>query len=300
MAKKLNEGWDIPKRYLRLELSQDNQNNQKKNVLNWLTEDVRVNFDISAAVTGAIKEASITIGGMRVQKMFAVATNSTLWVKDWLQHRIKIIAGYYGKYATIFDGTVIDASLNLDSADYSITIKATTGFQKLSESRAYCFEGATPISTIAATFARDNGWGFVDGLQDDSITITDYTSREQSVFEQMRMLALMLPIEMYVENERLYLKGRGKTAKNTPTLSINAKDIIGLPRPTQTGCKVRVRMNPWARSGQQVKLTSAKYPDLNSINFWLNSFAHAGDTFGGDWFTELELTKDGLGYYKNE
>ena len=292
-----NNGWDIPKRYLRLHLSQDGTN---KNILKDIGEDIRVSFDISAAVTGAIKEANITISGMQVQKMFALATSSTLWVRNWLQHRIKIIAGYYGKYATIFDGTVIEAAPNLDSADYSISIKAVTGFQKLTDARSYNFPGIVPIATIAATFARDNGWGFVDGLQDNSITISDYSAREQSVFEQMRMLAAMLPVEMYVENERLYLKPRGKTAQNTPTLTINTKDIIGLPRPTQTGCKVKVRLNPWTRSGQQVKLNSTKYPSLNTYKFWLSSFAHAGDTYGNDWFTELELTKDGLGYYKDE
>lgn len=295
-----NNGWDIPKRYLRVRLYQDKQGNQNKNTLNWLTEDVRVQFDISAAVTGAIKEANITISGMQVQKMFAVATNSTLWVKDWLQHRIVITAGYYGKYATVFDGTVIDAAPNLETADYSITIKAVTGFQKLSNAKSYNFPGPTPISTIAATFAADNNWGFVDGLQDNSVTITDYAAYEQNVFDQMRMLTQMLPIEMYVENERLYLKPRGRTAKDVPDLTLNSRDIIGIPRPTQTGCKVKVRMNPWVRSGQQVKLNSTKYPELNTINFWLDSFAHAGDTYGSDWFTEIQLTKDGLGYYKNE
>jgi hypothetical protein len=140
----------------------------------------------------------------------------------------------------------------------------------------------------------------VDGLQDNSVTITDYAAYEQNVFDQMRMLAMMLPIEIYVENERLYLKPRGRTAKDVPDLTLNSRDIIGIPRPTQTGCKVKVRMNPWVRSGQQVKLNSTKYPELNTINFWLDSFAHAGDTYGSDWFTEIQLIKDGLGYYKNE
>lgn len=295
-----NTGWNIPKRYLRMELYKDDQSADKRNTLAWLTENEYTKFDISAAVTGAMAEANITIGGLQVHKMFGVATSSTLWVKDWVQHRIVITAGYYGRYATIFDGTVMDAVPNLESADYTITLRAITGFQKLSVPRSYNFPGATPISKIAATFAADNGWAFIDALHDDSITITDYTARDQNVFEQMRSLSLMLPVEMYVENERLYLKRRGNFANGIPGLVINSSDIIGIPQPTQTGCKVRVRLNPWTRSGQVVELHSIRYPDLDNVKFWLSSFAHAGNTFGNDWFTELELIKDGLGYYKNE
>lgn len=295
-----NKGWDTPKRYLRIQLYKDDQQAGKKNTLAWLTEDEFVRFDISAAVTGALAEANITIGGMQVRKMFGVATSSTLWVKDWVQHRIVITAGYYGRYATIFDGTVMDATPNLETADYSLTIKAVTGFQKMSVPKSYNFPGATPVSRIAAAFAADNGWAFIDALKDDSITITDYSARDQNVFEQMRSICMMLPVEMYVENNRLYLKKRGRTGDGLPELTITSRDIVGIPRPTQTGCKVKVRMNPWTRSGQQVKLNSTRYPELNTIKFWLNTFAHAGNTYGSDWFTELELTKDGLGYYKDE
>ena len=45
-----NKGWNIPKRYLRLHLYQDTQD---KKTLNFLTEDVHVKFDTTAACTGA-------------------------------------------------------------------------------------------------------------------------------------------------------------------------------------------------------------------------------------------------------
>lgn len=292
-----NKGWDIPKRYLRLHLYQDGK---EKKTLTWLAEDAHVKFDTTAACTGALTEANITIGGLRVGTMFGLATSSTLWIKDWVQHRIVITAGYYNRHSTIFDGTIMDANANLETADYTVTIKAVTGFEKIPEPVAYNFPGQTPVSKIAAQIAKDAGWGFVDGLQDDSIGISNYTSREQSIPDQMRMITQMTPVDLYLDNGRLYIKRRGEPASNVGTLVINSSDIIGIPRPTQTGCIVKVRMNPAARSGQKVKINSAKYPDLNSIGFYLDRISHAGDTFGSDWFTELSLTKSGLGYYKND
>lgn len=291
--------WDVPKRYLRLHLYQDTK---EKKTLSFLTEDVHVKFDTTAACTGALTEANITIGGIKVAKMFGLATSSTLWIKDWLQHRIVITAGYTNpdRYATIFDGTVMDAVANLDTADYSVTIKATTGFEKLPIAKSYSFPGAVPVATIAKAFADDNGWAFVDALQDPTVTINNYATREHSVVEQLREITMWAPVDLYVDKGRLYLKRRGTRGEGLPTLKIYSNDIIGTPRPTQTGCKIKVRMNPWARSGQQVEVHSLKYPDLNSIKFYLDVLSHAGDTYGSDWFTELNLTKDGMGYYKNE
>lgn len=272
----------------------------KRTLLNFLTEDVHVKFDTTAACTGALTEANITIGGIKVWKMFSLATSSTLWVKDWLQHRIVITAGYDNRAAVIFDGTVMDAAPSLETADYSVSIKATTGFEKYPVAKAYSWPGAVPVSRIAKAFADDNGWAFVDAVQDDSIVINNYSSREQSVINQMRMVTLMAPVDLYVDKGRLYMKRQGARGENLPTLKIYSSDIIGIPRPTQTGCKVKVRLNPFARTGQAVQINSAKYPQLNTVDFYLDVLSHAGDTYGNDWLTELNLTKNGLGFYKNE
>lgn len=291
-----NKGWDIPKRYLSLRLFQDGK---EQKPLNRLDESAFVRFDTTAACSGALTEANITIGGLRTGTMFALATNSTLWIKDWLQHRIIIDSGYYNRHAVIFEGTVMDAVANLESADYTVTIKAITGFDKLPVAKSYCWPGAVPVATIAKTLARDAGWGFIDGLQDDSIVLYNHTTREQNIPNQLRMITQMLPVDLYLESGRLYLKRRGEPTKNQSPLTIYSNDIIGIPRPTQTGCKVKVRMNPWAHSGQPVKINSIRYPDLNSVDFFLDTISHAGNTYGGDWFTELTLTKKGLGYYNN-
>ena len=118
----------LPKRYLRLHLYQDSN----KKTLNFLTEDVHISFNLSQAVSGAFVEANINIFGLNVSKMFNLTTSTTLWVKNWVQHRIVIDAGYYNHHGIIFDGTIMEAKTNLENADYFISIKATTGFDKIS------------------------------------------------------------------------------------------------------------------------------------------------------------------------
>ena len=57
-------------------------------------------------------------------------------------------------------------------------------------------------------------------------------------------------------------------------------------------------MQGGVQTGQNVKLYSTKYPQYEKTNFFLQTVAHSGDTFGSDWFTELELVKTGLGFGK--
>lgn len=286
--------WDIPKRYLRITLS-------GPRVFNQLTEDMSVKFNTVEAVTGGLTEANITIGGIAVRKMFALATSTTQWIANWTQNEIKIVGGYYGGPAgVIFQGNVIEARPNLNTADYSITLKAVNPYDQVTQYKAYCFPGTVPVSTIVAQMARDANLAFVDGLNDNSVALNNYASRESSIVDNIRMIKSFAPVDIYISGERLYLKKFGERAENMGQLHIGSRQIIGLPTPTATGVRIRVKMMPNAKSGQRVIVRSTKYPELNSVKFFLSQMSHAGDTKGSDWFTELELVKEGLGWFNYE
>lgn len=293
VRKSSNEGWDIPKRYLRVVITKG-----KSQLLNTLTEEMRVKFNTTAAVSGAMTEANIVISGIKVDNMFTVSTSTTQWIKNWVQNHIAIYAGTYENHAKIFEGTIMQAQPDLTSADYTVTIKAMTGFGTITEPKSYSFPGTVPVSTIARQLATDNGLAFVDGIKDDSIRITDFTARETSLVEITRELANATKTDIYTQSGRIYLKRQGDILKGSGKLVIEPEEIVGIVEPNQLGCKVKVKLKVGARTGTQVKLNCIKYPILNTQNYYLQTVSHSGDTFGADWYTTLDLVKVGLGFMK--
>lgn len=286
--------WDVPKRYLRLYVYQ-----QGKNKPLWtLTEDTRVQANTVAAVEGAMTEANIVISGLKVGQMFALATNSTQWVRNWVQNRIVIEAGTYEKHSQIFTGTIMEAKPQLLNADYTITIKAITGFFSMTKPTSYSFPGPTPVATIAKRVAADNGLTFVDALKNDSITITDFTAQDSNMQEILRALSQAASVDLYEDMGRLVLKAWGEPAPGYKTQVITSDMLVGIPEPNQFGCKIQTLLNAGPRLGQTIKLDSVKYPEFKTYELYLQTKSHSLDTFGADWYTTYELVRTGLGFAK--
>ncbi len=297
MATKKPTGWDIPKRYLCVQIFRISPTDKRKRTKIYeLTEDMRVKFNTVAACSGALTECNAVITGLDVATMFSISTSATQWVKNWFQHEIVIEGGYYGNSSTLFRGTIIDATANLDNADYTLTIKAMSGFGAATTPLSYSVSGAVPVSQIARELAARYNLAFVDNLHDDTIKINNFSIQEQNLTTAMREISRTVPVDVYEDNGRLIIKRAMSLSDGAPLLTITSHTLVGAPQPTVTGCKVKVLMRHGCQTGQPVKLYSEKYPKFNSVNFYLQTLAHSGDTFGSDWFTELELVKVGLGY----
>lgn len=290
----MNSNWSIPKRFLRLTLYEGQKNSK---VLNQLTEDMSVKFNTSESVSGALNEANIVLSGLQVKKMFYLATSTTQWIKNWRPNRIIIEAGYENRRGLIFDGSVIKGTPNLQSADYSITLKAMSMFSDLTQPKSYSYEGQIPVIQIAKSLADDLGLKLVDGLKDDSITVSNYNLRNQNSVAGLRQLAQMTGLDIYSSKGRLYIKKAGENIPSGRVVTLTTKDIIGIPEPTETGVIINVRLNSSLLSGQSAKVDSLKYPQLKSYDFFISTLSHSGDTRGSDWYTRLNLTKTGLGFY---
>lgn len=286
--------WDVPKRYLRLYVYRQGQNKP----LWTLTEATRVQVNTVAAVEGALTEANIVISGLKVDQMFALATNSTQWVRNWVQNRVVVEAGTYDKHCQIFAGTIMEAKPQLINADYTITMKAMSGFFSMTTPVSYSFPGQTPAATIAKRVAGDNGLTFVDAAQDPSITITDFTAQDSNMTEILRALSYATGTDIYEDMGRLIMKKRGESAPNYRRETITSDMLVGIPEPTQWGCKIQTLLNAGPRLGQTIRLRSEKYPQFESYNLYLQTKAHSIDTFGADWYTTYELVRTGLGFAK--
>jgi hypothetical protein len=90
---------------------------------NTLTEELAFTFNTSEAVSGALNEANVVISGLKTDTMFSLATSNTQWVKNWVQNRLVIEAGYEGSNkGVVFDGTIMEARPDLSKADYRLVM----------------------------------------------------------------------------------------------------------------------------------------------------------------------------------
>lgn len=171
-------------------------------------------------------------------------------------------------------------------------------FSDLTEPRSYSYEGQVPVRQIAKSLADDLGLKLVDGLKDDTIMVSNYNLRNQNSVSGLRQLAQMTGLEIYSSKGRLYVKRPGENIPSGKIITLTSKDIIGVPQPTETGVIINVRLNSSIVSGQIVKVDSLKYTQLKSYEFFVSTLSHSADTRGNDWYTRLNLTKTGLGFYK--
>lgn len=265
---------------------------------NTLTEELAFTFNTSEAVSGALNEANVVISGLKTDTMFSLATSNTQWVKNWVQNRLVIEAGYEGSNkGVVFDGTIMEAKPDLSKADYSVTLKAMSMFSELTKVKSYTYAGDVPVNTIARKLGADLGRVLVSDIE-DSVTVNNFTLRDQNAVMGLRALSQATGFDIFESKGRLYVKKRGEGLKKLPQLTIPQTEIIGVPEPTPTGVIITMRLNSSYQTGQKVKVNSLKYPLLNSYDFYVSTMSHAGATRGSEWMTRLNLMKEGLGFYR--
>ena len=275
--------WAIPKRYLKLNLYNEDKEN-------------KVVFNTSDSVSGGYSEANIVLTGLTPEIMGYLASTSTQWLKTAVNNKIVIDAGYENNHSIIFSGTIMEAKPNIDTANYTLTMKAQSMFfDMLNNVKSYSFQGVKKASEIANTFAVDLGFVFVNALEND-VDVSDYNYQDKSIQANIRYLSQITGLDVYTTNNRLYIKESGKalTSSTVPILKVDSSNMVGGPKITPQGVEVNIKMDPSVITGQQVEITSARFDIINTQKYILQSVNFAGDTRGSDWLTHLVLIRENL------
>lgn len=285
-----------PKRFLEMELSAGRNVQKNTNVLSRLGTDAKVSFNVTQSVSGAVCEAKVTIYGLTKDKMSYLATSVSPWQKERIFNRMVINAGTENCSGLIFDGEIIEAVPDLSNTNAKIDLTCMSYYKIMLENpKSYTFKGAVPVSRIAGQLARDLGVGFVDGTGLGGRQINGYSEQNKSIIDHMRVLAQTAQTDIWAAGGRLFLKERGESLPGLKTFKIcAAQNMIGSPEPTDTGCRVKIKMTPAVSAGQEVSVDSTVFPVLNSGNFVVQSLEHAGDTMGGQWETTLTLIRKNI------
>ena len=290
--------WDVPKRYINVSLFDGREGGVKSNkLLSFLTDEAKISFQTQATVGLRASDAVITITGLRRDTMGFLATSYTVWTGESILNRIVLDAGYENNHSILFDGEVIEAIPNLDSADFSISLKCKALYYALTgDIMSVSKKGETSVKEIAQEIAKNmsnekQSIALIYYPKED-YKITDYEMSDASPYDQMRNLSKQTGLDIYVENGRMYIKEQGKSADGLGTLVIDSSNIIGSPMPDSTGCRVQIRMNCNVKCGMKAKIKSSRFEQLNNKDLFVSEYYHVGETIGKKWCTDVILIRD--------
>lgn len=292
--------WDVPKRYINVSLFDGREGGVQSNkLLSFLSDDAKISFQTDATVGYRSSEAVITITGLKRDTMGFLATSYTSWTGNEILNRIVLDAGYDNNHSIIFEGEVIDAIPSLETADFSISLKCRALYYALTgEIMSVSKKGEVSVKEIAQDIANKmSSEGQSVGLvyyPKSDYKVTDYSMSDASPYDQMRNLAKETGLDIYVENNRMYVKEQGKSADGLGTLIIDSSNIIGAPMPDNMGCRVQIRMNCNVKCGMTAKVNSLRFPQLNDKDLFVSEYHHVGETKGKKWFTEVVLVRNYL------
>ena len=148
--------------------------------------------------------------------------------------------------------------------------------------------GLTPLRDIVAELVAtmDLTLGSTNDLPD--VRIENYSYGGKAA-EALTRLLRPRGVEWYVENEEV-LFASGQAASSTlPEFLLNeAAGLIGSPSRTENGARAKMLLTNLIRRNQRVRIKSELVTGL----FKANVITHKGDTWGGEWITEIEATHD--------
>jgi hypothetical protein len=289
-------GWDIPKRYLDITLYDGRASDdlQPNKVLDAFSIRNRCAFNTSSSVSGSSSEANITLYGLKPETIYFLTTAPTVWTTRAIQNRITIDAGYEDNHAVIFDGNITDGSPLMDTADFGVQLKAVQAYSDgLADPIALSYPGDVPIARIAAGLAKAAGFALFDEVRDAGIISTDY-QYSGSLKDHLDNISAISGLYAYIHGSRLYLTRRGQSSGGGE-MCIDYHTLVSSPVLDTQGGTFRIKMNPQPRSGQALKCSSLRFPELKDGAFTIQTISNSGDTYGSNWFTEIKATRENLG-----
>ena len=287
-------GWDVPKRYINLSLYDGRSGGlESTKVLAQAGIEAKISFSCQSTVYGMTPQANVNIVGLTRDAMGFLASSYTFWTQNVIHNRIVIDAGYEGQHGIVYDGTIIEGIPNLESADFNISLKCMSYQNAFNENISSISKKDTDAKDIAGDIASELGVQLVS-TPNGEYKLDEYNFQDTDPINQMRYLSKVTGLDIYVENDRMYMKEKGKKANGLSMFSITPDMIISAPLPTNRGCRVQIRMNPNVVCGMPVSLQSQRFPMLNGEDYFIASYLHAGETKGKKWITELELTRSNI------
>lgn len=248
--------------------------------------DLRVQFKVQKTITKEPNTAEIQVFNLAPETRKQLQSRGTLCI---------LMAGYEGKLSQIFSGDSRTIDHVRDGADWTTKIQCGDGeFAMRFAISKGSYGPGTPkakvlIDTIKAMVA-DPG-NAVDKLANVTEQYVSGFSMNGKASVELESQLKGLGLEYSIQDGRLQILGDADTTKESAVLLDAQAGLVGSPQhgtPEIIGgpgiVKIKTLLNANCRPGRQAKIQSL---NLNGF-FKIMKVTHAGDTHGGEWYTDCE------------
>jgi hypothetical protein len=222
---------------------------------------VMENLRVAARVQGVARlatQADIRIYGMKAVDMDAL---TVAWANPpvVLDHLVILEADNGGGFRQVFKGTIVEAQPDYQSMpDVSFSLLAVTGYsRKINPAEPTSYPAAADIDTIAAGFATQMDFSFVNGGAFGVLSKGAYFWG--TLWDQLTQACEATNTDFYVFGDTLLITAAGEPATvEDPTVILTPQSgLIGYPSYERSGLSVSAIFDPAFTCGTPLEIHSA-------------------------------------------
>ncbi len=247
---------------------------------------LKVTFKIERAINGDPNKAAVEIFNL------SQASRSAIQEKDI---PTIIEGGYVNNLSQLFSGNLTFAQHQRQGTDWISTFEAGDGSRAFQTARINeSFAPGTKIDTVVNRIVECSGLGpgnVIDELNKGNFrgAVTEYKkgfSASGKCLEVLRGITDSIGLNMSVQDGQVQLLREGGTNGDDVVVLSASSGLIGAPEIGEDGIVT-------ARSLLQGKLSPGRPVRIESISidagfFRIEKATHVGDTYGEDWYTDIE------------
>lgn len=258
-------------------------------------EGLRTSFKIAKSLAKEPNTATITIYNLSEDSRAALNSKGT---------RVQLEAGYTGTTAVIFSGDTSFIDHTHEGPDWKTHIECADG--EIATQHARVSESFKPPVTKAQVFQKlvnalgvDGGTAIAAFKDQVEQFVSGYVAHGRASAEIDKVLKNS-GFKYSIQDGRMQLLRDGEATTDPLIYLTPDSGLIGSPqhgspiKPSASDLQVKTPQVLKAKSLLQPGFAPGRRVVIDSVaikkgTFLINSMLHSGDTFGQEWFTELEL-----------
>jgi hypothetical protein len=255
-----------------------------------IIDDLRISSQVQA-VARLATQAQIDIFGMFPADMDAL-TIAWSQAPVILDNIVILEADCGNGFVQVFRGTIIEAQPIYSAApDVFFSVLATTGyFQKINAAEPTSYPAAADIDTIAAGFAADMGFAFVNGGAFGTLAEGAYFWG--SKWDQFAQACAATNTDFYVLGDTLLITAANLPNDQQPAVVLTpASGLVGYPQFERSGLSVLALFDPALTCGVPLEI-EGDVPAANGRWYpYALIYVLESRKPNGNWFAQMKCNK---------